>query len=131
VEKLQSHSLGTRAGFTQLIITAADAERLRTEFVDPPGGVNVPDDRSGARPDVRTDPREFRSSLIIDPDDGKIPWQEMYKENRGAAARGAHRLRQPGATSALERCLGSTAVPPMQPTGDNSMYQIVQTRRLS
>src|SRR5258708_23935909 len=68
-------------GFTQLIITAADAERLRAEFVDPPGGVNVPDD-PGRELDRTFEPirGEFRSSLSIDPDDGKIPWQEMYKE---------------------------------------------------
>ncbi len=116
-------------GFTQLIITAADAERLRAEFVDPPGGVNVPDD-PGRELDRTFEPirGEFRSSLIIDPDDGKIPWQEMYKEKPAALRRAVlTAFDNPEQRPPLERCLGSTAVPPMQPTGDNSMYQIVQT----
>src|SRR5258708_31671878 len=116
-------------GFTQWIITAPDAERLRAEFVDPPGGVNVPDD-PGRELDRAFEPirGEFRSSLIIDPDDGKIPWQEMYKEKPAALRRAVlTAFDNPEQRPPLERCLGSTAVPPMQPTGDNSMYQIVQT----
>src|SRR5258708_36225780 len=42
-------------GVTQLIITAADAERLPAEFLDPPAGVKVPDD-PGPEPDPKLGP---------------------------------------------------------------------------
>jgi hypothetical protein len=116
-------------GFTQLTITAADAERLRAEFVEPPGGVNVPDD-PGRLLDRTFEPirGEFRSSLIIEPDDGKIPWQEMYKEKPAALRRAVlTAFDNPEQRPPLERCLGSTAMPPMQPALDNNIYQIVQT----
>jgi hypothetical protein len=116
-------------GFTQLRITAADAERLRAEFVNPPGGVNVPDD-PGRELDRTFEPirSEFRSSLIIDPDDGKIPWREIYKEKPTALRRAVlTAFDNPEQRPPLERCLGSTAAPPMQAGADNSLYQIVQT----
>jgi hypothetical protein len=115
-------------GFTQLTITAADAERLRAEYVAPLG-VNVPDD-PGRALDRTFEPirGELRSALIIDPEDGKIPWQEIYKEKPAALRRAVlTAFDNPEQRPPLERCLGSTAAPPMQPAADNNIYQIVQT----
>jgi len=117
------------SGFTQLAITAADAERLRAEYVDPPDAANVPDD-PGRLLDRTFEPirGELRSALIIDPGDGKIPWQALSKEKAVALRRAVFTaFDNPEQRPPLERCLGSAAVPPMQPTADNNMYQIVQT----
>jgi len=116
-------------GFTQLTITAADAARLTAEYVDSPVGVNVPDD-PGRAFDRTFEPirGEFRSSLIIVPDEGTIPWQPTSKE-KAVALRSAvlTAFDNPEQRPPLERCLGSTAAPPMQPNLDNNLYQIVQT----
>jgi len=72
-----------------------------------------------------------RTSLIIDPPDGKIP--ALIPE---ATARLAQRRRAGGATDSVkqrspaERCLlslGNSSGPPMMPIAQNSNYQIVQT----
>jgi hypothetical protein len=72
-----------------------------------------------------------RTSLIIDPPDGKIP-----ALTADAIARLAQRRRTTGGTdnvkqrSAAERCLlslGNSSGPPMMPVAQNSNYQIVQT----
>jgi hypothetical protein len=117
------------AEFNQLTITAADAARMRAEFLGPRVLVNQPDDpgRDIGRT-VEPIRGELRSSLIIDPPDGRIPWQEVYK---GAAAElrravlGA--VDNPEQRPALERCLSSGAAPPMQPSADINMYRIVQS----
>jgi hypothetical protein len=116
-------------GFTQLRITAADAARLTAEYVNPPDAANVPDD-PGRALDRTFEPirGELRSSLIIDPDDGKIPWQEPSREKAAALRRAVlTAFDNPEQRPPLERCLGSAAAPPMQPGADNNMYQIVQT----
>jgi hypothetical protein len=116
-------------GFTQLTISAAEAARLTAEYVDPPGGIKVPDD-PGRALDRTFEPirGEFRSSLIIDPVDGMIPWQGPSKEKAVALRRAVlTAFDNPEQRPPLERCLGSTAAPPMQPALDNNVYQIVQT----
>jgi hypothetical protein len=115
--------------FTQLTLTAADAARLRAEYIDPPGPANIPDD-PGRALDRTFEPirGEFRSSLIIEPRDGQIPWQEMSKEKAVALRRAVlTAFDNPEQRPPLERCLGSAAAPPMQPTADNNLYQIAQT----
>jgi hypothetical protein len=70
----------------------------------------------------------LRSSLIIDPDSGRIPWNELYKEKPAAVRRSVlHAFDNPEERPPLERCLGSTGSPPMQPMGDNNEYRFVQT----
>jgi hypothetical protein len=71
-----------------------------------------------------------RTSLIIDPPDGKIP--PLTPEARArAAARPVNRFDSVEDRPLGERCLtgfGSTVGPPMLPVGYNNNYQIVQTR---
>jgi hypothetical protein len=113
--------------FTQLTITAADAARLKAEYSV--AMANIPDD-PGRDLDRSFEPirGELRSSLIIDPDDGKIPWNDLYKDKPEALRRAVlSAFDNPEQRPALERCLGSTAAPPMQPAADNNVYQIVQT----
>jgi hypothetical protein len=115
--------------FTQLTITAADAARLKALYLAGTGP-NQPDDPGRALEDRNFEPirGEMRSSQIVDPRDGQIPWKDGYKEKL-AALRGEifTAFDNPEQRPTAERCLSSTGAPPMQPTLDNNLYQIVQT----
>jgi hypothetical protein len=114
--------------FTQLTITAAGAKRLEAQYyLGPP---NQADDPGRALEARSFEPirGELRSSQIVDPEDGKIPWNEAYKEKSAAQRRAIlSGFDNPEQRPALERCLGSSGAPPMQPTVDTNMYQFVQT----
>jgi len=72
-----------------------------------------------------------RTSLIIDPPDGKIPQLTPEAQQR-VADRDSRRVRPaegPEDRSLSERCiLWQTAGPPMLPSGYNNNYQVVQSR---
>jgi hypothetical protein len=115
--------------FAQLRITAADAARVRKDFLEPQGAANQPDD-PGRDVERTVEPirGELRSSLIIDPADGKIPWQDAYKGSAAESRRAVlGALDNPEQRPPLERCLGSGAAPPMLPSADINLYRIVQT----
>lgn len=73
----------------------------------------------------------FRTSLIIDPSDGKVP--PLTPEGRKRVAERTARFSRydgPGDRPLGERCLmgfGSTGGPPMMPVLYNNNYQIVET----
>jgi len=116
--------------FTQLNITAADAKTLEAQYYLGPGGPNQPDDPGRVLEARSFEPirGELRSSQIIDPPNGHIPWNEVYKEKSAALRRTVlTAFDNPEERPAHERCLGMSGVPPMQPTGDSNMYQFVQT----
>jgi hypothetical protein len=73
-----------------------------------------------------------RTSLIIDPPDGKIPTLTPEAQKRVDGAReyqAAHPVDGPESRGLAERCLiWGTAGPPMMPGPYNNAYQIVQTR---
>ena len=117
-------------GLTTLAITAADAVTLKTQYLEGTGGPNQPDDPGRSLEDRNIEPirGELRSSQIIDPQDGKIPWIEVYKEKSAALRRSMlSALDNPEERPPLERCLSSNGAPPMQPNLDGNIYQIVQT----
>ena len=119
------------AGFKQLA-----GETFFTDHVDP---------RLGAPPEVKEAPQadflemdlhlarvngQMRTSWIIEPADGRIPFTDAGKKaaREGSAA---HGYDGPEARANEERCLtaiGSPEGPPMMNTGFNAHYQIVQTR---
>jgi len=71
-----------------------------------------------------------RTSLIVDPPDGKVPPVTAEARQRGAATFGGSRLDNVKDRPLAERCLlgfGSTSGPPMLPVLYNNNYQIVQT----
>jgi hypothetical protein len=116
--------------FTQLTITATDAARLKAQYLVPSGGPNQPDDPGRTLEDRSFEPirGELRSSQIIDPHDGRIPWNEAYKEKPPALRRAAlSAFDNPEQRPPLERCLGSNGAPPMQPNPEGNYYQFVQT----
>jgi hypothetical protein len=117
-------------GITQLAITSADAARLKEQYLAGTGGPNQPDDPGRALEDRNIEPirGELRSSQIVDPGDGKIPWKDGYKEKLAALRREAlTAFDNPEQRPTAERCLTSTGAPPMQPTLDDNLYQVVQT----
>jgi hypothetical protein len=116
--------------FTQLTITAADAARLKTQYLAGTGGPNQPDSPGRGLEDRNYEPirGELRSSQIIDPSDRKIPWNEAYKRKPADSRRTVlNAFDQPEERPAIERCLSSSGAPPMQPNLDRNIYQFVQT----
>jgi hypothetical protein len=116
--------------FTQLAITAADAKRFEAQYYLGPGGPNQPDDPGRVLEARSFEPirGELRSSQIIDPENGKIPWNDVFKEKSAAQLRTIlTAFDNPEERPPHERCLGMSGAPPMQPTADSNMYQFVQT----
>jgi hypothetical protein len=74
---------------------------------------------------------EKRTSWIVDPPDGEIPYTAEGERHREAGKRAFdHDFDGPESRSPAERCLlgyGSTAGPPMLNVMYNNFYQIVQT----
>jgi hypothetical protein len=72
-----------------------------------------------------------RTSIVVDPRDGRIPPLTPEAESKAAAraeARRFHPADGPEDGSLADRCVvRGTAVPPMLPAGYNNNYQIVQT----
>jgi len=72
-----------------------------------------------------------RTSLIVDPRDGRVPpltAEAQQKNSARAEARRLHPADGPENLSLADRCIArGTAVPPMLPAGYNNNYQILQT----
>ena len=72
-----------------------------------------------------------RTSLIVDPRDGRVPSLTSDAQQKAAVRAEARRLHPADgaeSTSLADRCIvRGTAVPPMLPAGYNNNYQIVQT----
>lgn len=71
-----------------------------------------------------------RSSWIVDPEDGQIPYTPQGREMRGKGRAAREESAGPEARSLGERCLlsfGSNGGPPMLNTLYNNTYEIVQT----
>ncbi|HEY2359285.1 MAG TPA: hypothetical protein VGH86_17680 [Phenylobacterium sp.] len=72
-----------------------------------------------------------RSSWIVDPADGKLPYTDAVKKARADAAKAPENFDNPEDRDTQERCLtaiGSPEGPPMMNTGFNGNYQILQTK---
>jgi len=72
-----------------------------------------------------------RSSWIVEPADGRLPYSDGEKTRRAAAAKEKERFDNIEDRDTQERCLtaiGSPEGPPMMNTGFNGHYQIIQTR---
>ncbi len=72
-----------------------------------------------------------RSSWIVEPADGRLPYSDAEKTRRAAEAKAKERFDNIEDRDTQERCLtaiGSPEGPPMMNTGFNGHYQIIQTR---
>jgi hypothetical protein len=73
---------------------------------------------------------QARSSIIVDPADGKVPWSEAGKARRKALRERMSGWDGPDQKSPQNRCLfgmGAPMGPPLAPAGDETNLQIVQT----
>ena len=131
--------------FKTLVGTPKDEEMMISMFKKMTGGLLDPtvDPNMPAPPVVKTAPQadiiemdfhlaringEIRTSWIIDPADGKIPYNDAGKAALKAADKESYD--GPETRPLTERCLvavGSPEGPPMMNTGFNGNYQIVET----
>jgi hypothetical protein len=139
-------ALGERPVFTDEEAAKFEAEenrRQNRDLIDPTkGGANYP-------PGGVVPYNEFwydrgskvvgskRTSLIVDPPDGRLPARTPAAEKRAAARAGDERANQAGRPRAdsyedrglVERCIqGFNAGPPMTPGAYNNNVQIIQIR---
>lgn len=74
---------------------------------------------------------EIRSSLIVEPADGQIPFQKWYREkfelDKKADERTPLGMDNPEERTTDERCLLTASAVPMIPGPDTNIYQFVQT----
>lgn len=137
-------ALGTRRNYTEeealaLEAQARDTDTAKAQSQDPQRDAPATDSRVGQEADenfidVRIDVLkvngEYRTSMIIDPEDGRFPFRADGRQNdiysRYAAA-GHGAFDGPEIRQAPERCL-HRGIPPMVVTPYNANYQIVQTR---
>jgi hypothetical protein len=74
---------------------------------------------------------EIRTSIIVDPVDGRLPYSEQGRANYDAAMRQRNSYDGPEVRPLGERCVvgfGSTGGPPKLPVLYNNLTQIVQTK---
>ncbi len=74
---------------------------------------------------------EIRTSIVVDPSDGKLPYSEQGRANFSAAMVSRNTYDGPEVRPLGERCVvgfGSTGGPPKLPVLYNNMTQIVQNR---
>lgn len=72
---------------------------------------------------------EIRTSILIDPPDGQLPYSEQGRENLAAAMRSRNSYDGPEVRPLGERCMvgfGSSGGPPKLPVLYNNLTQIVQ-----
>ncbi len=138
--------LGNRKAFTQKEADELSAAALKKVADDAkPTDPNAPAPKAEALPPVGnynlfwTDrgmtatyiDGEYRTSIIIDPENGQIPALKKSAQDRIFKRRGgSNRNDGPEGRSLGERCLlsfGSSSGPPMLPVMYNSHYQIVQS----
>jgi hypothetical protein len=112
---------------------AAYEKRIVQNRIDDPndGDGNVADPKVWWERATKVVPNR-RTSLIVDPPDGRVPALTPAAQKRMAAERAAareHPADGPTDRSLQERCiLSPTTGPPMLPGPYNNNYQIVQTR---
>jgi len=125
----------------------AEAEALEQRAADMVDRASQPSDPNAGAPTAGTDVGgynrfwmdpgsrlalvngEYRTSLVIEPANGQIPYTDAARQAIAAAMESRSRFDHPEQRPVNERCLvgfGSTGGPPMLPVLYNNMYQIVQ-----
>lgn len=119
-------------GFSTLVIDEAQAAKLLAAFYSRFEDRNSPTEPTEYfdAPSIERVRGELRSSIIVDPPDGLIPGNDLYKQHIAQATAGVlSAMDGPEQRPAAERCIASqTTQPPILSiiTGVN-LHQIVQT----
>ena len=128
------------------VLTAEEAAAFREETLGARDKDQRASDGIGAQQDVANAYNQFwwdygdsltedrRTSLIVDPPDGRIPWQPAVLKERAeraatrTATRGQRITAGPEDRGLSERCiLGFNSGPPMNPSAYNNNVQLLQT----
>jgi hypothetical protein len=114
------------AGVDKLVLDAKEADELMADILRRADAGN-PLDPELSDPDgdsLAVVRGEFRSSLVIDPPNGKLPWKP---EGRAAIGRYIAGLDGPEQRMTTERCIGGVGWAPLQIRSANMLHRIVQT----
>jgi hypothetical protein len=117
--------------FKSLAITQAEAARITEDAARRQEDPTVIDSASWYRRPRQVEPirGELRTSVVIDPPDGRIPFTTQYAERRRLPRpQGmATGLDGPEARSTMERCIASDGAPLFRAIPSNNLHQFVQT----
>ena len=117
-------------GIDSLVITAADVAKIKKEFENVIYDPSKPADPPDFDDDRQVEPLhgELRSSLIIDPPDGKLPVTALFRERSSSTAKLRPANAGPEDRRSGERCItGAPATAPMMSLPNSNLHQIVQT----
>jgi hypothetical protein len=131
-EHIDAAPLERQAGISSLVLTAAEAAQMEAMIAKAAEESTTPTDSLDYFNERRLTPfrGEFHSSIIVEPQDGKLPWVPAAKDWQ-AKARAAvlNGMDGPEQRPTSERCLGNPAVqPPMLFNLGTNLHQIVQTK---
>jgi hypothetical protein len=114
-----------------LVITAAEANEIKAKIVAKTDDLSRPAEPSLYFDDRNVEPirGELRSSMILEPADGKIPGNEAFKSKMGRARDDVLKAFDgPEQRPLSERCVGAmSAMPPVILIPASDLRQIVQT----
>jgi hypothetical protein len=117
--------------FNSLVITQTEAAKITEDAARRQEDPTVIDSASWYRRPRQVEPirGELRTSIVIDPPDGRIPFSTQYEERRRLPRpRGmATGLDGPEARSTMERCIASDGAPLFRAIPSNNLHQFVQT----
>jgi hypothetical protein len=115
--------------FATLVITREQAARLEqqvTGFLVDPSRPSDPIEFLDVRRVERID-GQFRSSMIVDPESGKVPWQDAYRlEARRVEDTSLVALDGPEQRPLDERCLAGASGPPILTYPVSNIHQIIE-----
>ncbi|HYM34263.1 MAG TPA: hypothetical protein VET48_02645, partial [Steroidobacteraceae bacterium] len=114
-----------------LIITQVEAAKLDADAARRQADPTVIDSDAFYRRPRRIEPihGELHSSVVIDPQDGRIPFSTSYTEKRRALrpVGMAVALDGPEQRPTMERCIASDGAPLFRSIPSNNLHQFVQT----
>lgn len=119
------------AEFTSLVITPAEAATIEAKYIARNEDLSRPSEPSEYFDKKTVEPirGKLHSSIIVDPQDGKIPSNDLFKELAAKAKAGVlTAFDGPEERPTSERCLGAlSSAPPVVVAPASDLRQIVQT----